>query len=76
MVMSIPDVVFTVLLFVYVLTFAYAVLAGEYSGGGFLYLTLSIISATIADIYYEVGRKLTGAYMLVIAVLLALGAVI
>ena len=73
---SLSDVVFVALMIVYVLMLGYAMLTGEYSGGRFLYLTLSVIFAAVADIYYEVGRKLSGAYMLVIAVLLALGAVI
>ena len=76
MVTSLSDVVFVALMLVYVLVLGYAVLTGEYSGGGFLYLALSVIFAAVADIYYEVGRRLTGAYMLVIAVLLAFSVVI
>jgi hypothetical protein len=37
---------------------------------------LSMIFVALADIYYEVGRRLTGAYMLVVSILLALGVVI
>ena len=76
MVTSLSDVVFVALMLVYVLVLGYVVLTGEYSGGGFLYLVLSIVFVGFADIYYEVGRKLTGAYMLVVAILLALGVVI
>jgi hypothetical protein len=61
---------------VYVLVLGYAVLTGEYSGSGFLYLVFSVIFAAVADIYYEVGRRLTGAYMLVVSILLALGVII
>jgi Gpi18-like mannosyltransferase len=69
------NVVYIVLLFIYVVVFAYAVWM-EYYKDGFLYLMLSLVFVGFADIYYEVGRRLTGAYMLVVAVLLALGVVV
>jgi hypothetical protein len=74
--MSLFNVVFIALVLVYVLMLGYAVLAGEYSEGEFLYLMFSVVFVALADIYYEVGRKLTGVYMLVIAVLLALGVIV
>jgi len=69
------NVVFIVLLLIYAVIFAHAVWTDKYKGG-FLYLMFSIVFVALADIYYEVGRRLTGAYMLVVAVLLALGVVV
>jgi hypothetical protein len=69
------NVVYIVLLLIYAVVFAYAVWTDKYEGG-FLYLMISLIFVALADIYYEVGRRLTGAYMLVVAVLLALGVVV
>jgi hypothetical protein len=37
---------------------------------------ISVLFAAVADIYYEVGRRLAGVYMLVVAVLLVLGVVV
>ena len=68
-------VVYIVLLLIYAVVFAYAVWMDKYEGG-FLYLMFSMIFVALADIYYEVGRRLTGVYMLVVAVLLALGVVV
>jgi hypothetical protein len=69
------NVVYIVLLLIYAAVFAYAVWVDKYKGG-FLHLMFSIVFVALADIYYEVGRRLTGAYMLVVAVLLALGVVV
>jgi hypothetical protein len=65
-----------VLLLIYAVVFAYAVWMDKYYGDGFLYLMISLIFVALADIYYEVGRKLSGAYMIVVAILLVLGVVV
>jgi len=69
------NVVYIVLLLIYAVIFAHAVWTDKYRDG-FLYLMISIVFVALADIYYEVGRRFTGVYMLVVAVLLALGVVI